>query len=55
MVFVCRKDVERQERKAKGGDDFEEEAAVITAMDLEDAWKKSAEGTFAFKVKRKVM
>ena len=41
-----RKDLERQAKKAKGTelDDGEAAAAVITALDIEDTWKKSAEG-----------
>ena len=37
--------MERQERKARGEELEESEAvAVITALDMEDSWKKSAEG-----------
>ena len=39
-----RKDIQRQEKKARGEDLDESETAVITALDLEDSWKKSAEG-----------
>jgi len=38
----CRRDVERQERKKKG-DEVDEGEAVVTALDLEDSWKKAAE------------
>ena len=38
--------MQRQAKKAKGSelDEGDAAAAVITALDLEDAWKKSAEG-----------
>ena len=38
--------MERQEKKSKGDEMEETEtaAAIITALDLEDSWKKSAEG-----------
>ena len=45
-----RKDLQRQAKKAKGSelDEGDAAAAVITALDLEDAWKKSAEGEYYF-------
>ena len=45
---MIRRDVERQEKKSKG-DELEESeaAAVITALDLEDSWRKSSEGFIA--------
>ena len=44
-MYSFRRDLERQAKKAKG-DDMEdgESSAVITALDLEDAWRKSSEG-----------
>jgi len=43
-----KRDLERQEKKAKGDDlDDGESSAVITALDLEDAWRKSSEGFVA--------
>ena len=44
-MYSFRRDLERQEKKAKGDDlDDGESSAVITALDLEDAWRKSSEG-----------
>ena len=45
-LTACRRDLERAERKARGGDEEAEttETVMVTALDLEDAWKKSAEG-----------
>ena len=45
-THFVRKDLQRQAKKAKGSelDEGDAAAAVITALDLEDAWKKSAEG-----------
>jgi len=37
-----KRDVERQERKRKG-EEVDEGEAVVTALDLEDSWKKAAE------------
>lgn len=41
-----RKDLQRQANKAKGTEqeDGDAGAAIITALDIEDGWKKSAEG-----------
>ena len=46
LPLTCRRDLERAERKARGGDEEAEttETVMVTALDLEDAWKKSAEG-----------
>ena len=45
-AYFVRKDLQRQANKAKGTeqDDGDAVAAVITALDIEDGWKKSAEG-----------
>ena len=37
-----KRDIERQERKKKG-EEVDEGEAVVTALDLEDSWKKAAE------------
>jgi large subunit ribosomal protein L46 len=37
-----KRDLERQERKKKG-EDLDDDEAVITALDMEDSWKKAAE------------
>ena len=46
ITDFVRKDLQRQAKKAKGSelDEVDAAAAVITALDLEDAWKKSVEG-----------
>ena len=46
-AFV-RKDLQRQAKKAQGSelDEGDSAAAVITALDIEDGWKKSAEGKY---------
>jgi len=43
-----KRDLERQEKKLKGEDlDDGESSAIITALDLEDSWRKSSEGFVA--------